>query len=251
MTTTKPIGPTYDRIGIGYARRRRPDARIAAQILRALGSAETIVNVGAGAGSYEPVERRVIGVEPAMTMIRQRVPAAAPVVRGCAEALPFATGAFEASLALLTIHHWSDWRAGLREMVRVARKRIVLFTWDPASEGFWARDYWPEFRENDRKIFPALPAIQEVTGVAEVIPIPIPHDCVDGFMGAYWRRPAAYLDPDVRQSISSFAAVDASVGLARLAADISDGTWERRYASISNLEELDLGYRLLIAAGAP
>src|SRR5881394_4216880 len=120
----RSAGETYDQIGVGYTRRRQADTRIAGRILDALGDAETIVNVGAGAGSYEPVDRRVVGVEPARTMIRQRGPTAAAVVRGYAEALPFATGAFAASLAVLTIHHWSDWRAGLREMVRVARQRV-------------------------------------------------------------------------------------------------------------------------------
>jgi SAM-dependent methyltransferase len=199
---TGPVGQAYDRIGVGYTHKRRPDARIAAQILRALGSAETIVNVGAGAGSYEPDDRRIVGVEPAMTMIRQRGSAAAPVVRGYAESLPFATGAFAAAMAVLTIHHWSDWRAGLREIMRVARERVVLFTWDPASTGFWLHTYVPDLLTGDQKRFPALSTIQAVIGRAEIVPVPIPHDCVDGFLGAYWQRPAAYLEPAVRQAIS-------------------------------------------------
>ncbi len=241
---------TYDRIGVGYARRRQADARIAAYILTALGDAETIVNVGAGAGSYEPADRRVVGVEPAMTMIRQRGPAAAPAVQGSAEALPFVTGAFAAALAVLTIHHWSDWRVGLREMLRVAQQRVVLLTWDPDSTGFWLHDYLPDLLEYDRRIFPTLPALREVAGSVEIVPVPIPHDCRDGFLGAYWRRPVAYFADDVRQAISSLATQDASAGLAQLAADTADGTWERRYANISHLEQLDVGYRLVIVAGA-
>lgn len=237
---------TYDRIGSGYPLKRQTDERLAQQIRRALGDADSIVNVGAGSGSYEPVGIRVVGVEPATTMIRLRGTDAAPVVRGRAEALPFAADAFAAALAILTIHHWADWRAGLREMVRVARKRVVIFTWDPASDGFWIRDYMPDLIDRDRRIFPALSAIQGVTGASEVIPIPIPHDCLDGFLGAYWRRPASYHELGVRQAISSLATRDADVGLARLAADLDNGEWARVHAGISKLPQLDVGYRLLV-----
>jgi hypothetical protein len=132
-------------------------------------------------------------------------------------------------------------------MQRVARRRVVLFTWDPGSAGFWLHDYLPDLLKTDRKKFPAVTALQEVTGPAEVVPVPIPHDCRDGFLGAYWRRPSAYLATDVRQSISSLATRDARAGLAQLETDIADGTWERRYATIQNLERLDVGYRLVIA----
>jgi SAM-dependent methyltransferase len=247
---TESVVQTYDRIGVGYARRRQADGRIAAHILAALGDTKTIVNVGAGAGSYEPTDRQVVGIEPAMMMIRQRGPTAAPAVCGYAEALPFAAGAFAAALAVLTIHHWSDWRAGLREMQRVARARMVLLTWDPDSAGFWLHDYLPDLLERDKSKFPSLSALQEVTGPAEIVPVPIPHDCRDGFMGAYWRRPAAYLVPDVRQAISTLATGEASVGLERLAADLANGEWERRYGSIAGIEQLDIGYRLVITGGA-
>jgi SAM-dependent methyltransferase len=208
------------------------------------------VNVGAGTGSYEPAGRRVVAVEPSAAMIAQRGAAAAPVLRGTAEALPLATGAFAASLAVLTIHHWADWRAGLRELARVCRDRIVIFTWDPASPGFWLRDYLPGLLGDDRKRFPELAAIQEETGQATVLPVAVPHDCADGFMGAYWRRPSAYLDAGARAAISSLAAADAGAGLARLAADVASGEWQRRYAGIAVLDELDLGYRLVIAERA-
>lgn len=248
MTMSGPTIQTYDRIGVGYARCRHADPRIANRILAALDDAETIVNVGAGAGSYEPVDRQVVGVEPSLTMIRQRPPTAAAVVQGYAEALPFKEKSFAASMAVLTIHHWSDWRAGLREMLRVSRRRVVLFTWDPASAGFWLHEYLPDHLANDRRRFPSLWALQEVLGPVQIIPVAVPHDCQDGFMGAYWRRPTAYLAPEVRGAMSGLATRDASAGITRLAADIANGTWDRRYAGISNLQQLDIGYRLVIAS---
>jgi SAM-dependent methyltransferase len=241
---------TYDRIGAGYGGKRRADPRIAKRIGDALGPAVTLVNVGAGTGSYEPTDRVVIAVEPAMTMIHQRSKDAGPVVRGYAEKLPFRHGTFDAALAILTIHHWKDWRAGLRELARVARERVVLFTWDPRAEGFWLRDYLPEIFEKDRQRFPDPQAMCGLLGGAEVHSVPIPHDCTDGFMGAYWRRPWAYLEPNVRAAISSFATDSAPSGLARLAQDLDTGDWHRKYESILQQEELDLGYRIIIC-GTP
>ena len=148
----------YDTIGRGYRELRRPDPRIAAAILRALGHARSVVNVGAGAGSYEPADRKVIAVEPSMTMIRQRSRDAAPVVRGLANALPFRDESFDASLAILTVHHWSDRQKGLDELRRASRRRVVILTWDPSYQGFWLHDYFPEIWEIDRRIFPSLEA---------------------------------------------------------------------------------------------
>ncbi|HEY8924917.1 MAG TPA: methyltransferase domain-containing protein [Polyangia bacterium] len=238
--------PRYDRIGEGYALRRRPDPRLAAAIWGALGEPGRLVNVGAGAGSYEPVDRPVIAVEPSLAMIRQRRVGAAPVVRACAEALPFADRAFSAALAVLTIHHWSDWRAGLREMRRVSLDRVVVLTWDPQAEGSWLGDYFSRLLENDRLRFPTIAAIGEVLGEIEVVTVPIPHDCTDGFMGAYWRRPQAYLDPGVRSAISSLATKDADGRLAMLADDLRTGAWARRHGDLLQRENLDLGYRLII-----
>ncbi len=240
----------YERIGIGYAGKRRPDSRLARQIRAAVGQARSIVNVGAGTGSYEPTDRIVMAVEPAATMIRQRGDSAAPAIQAYAEALPLSTGSFDAAMAILTIHHWRDWRVGLREMARVAQERVILFTWDPDSEGFWMRDYFPALLARDRQRFPSLHAIEETLGPASVVRVPIPHDCTDGFMGAYWRRPDAYLSPVVRQSISTLATADVEAGLARLEADLTNGTWHRNYEGIASLEELDLGYRLLVARSA-
>ena len=214
----------------------------------ALGDADSVVNVGAGAGSYEPRDRRVVAVEPAITMIRQRTAGAAPVVRACAEALPFPNASFAAALAVLSVHHWSDWQAGLRELLRVSRRKIVLFTWDPQSEGFWLADYFPQLLEKDRQRFPTLAALGAVLGEIEAVPVPIPHDCSDGFMGAYWRRPSAYLDPKVRAAISSLAAEASTGSLTRLADELGNGVWERKYGPMLQQDEVDLGYRLVVAS---
>jgi SAM-dependent methyltransferase len=238
----------YDRIGAGYALRRRPDPRLADMIGGALGAAESVLNVGAGAGSYEPQGRAVVAVEPAIAMIRQRPPFAAPAVQATAEELPFSDASFDAALAVLTIHHWPDWRAGLRELVRVARRRVVLFTWDPRSESSWLGDYFPSLIEADRRRFPSLATLQEILGAIEVFPVRIAHDCTDGFMGAYWRRPSAYLDPRVRSAISSLATGGSADCLASLARDLRTGAWERMHGGVLKLEEIDLGYRLVVAS---
>jgi len=240
----------YDRIGVGYRDFRRPDPRLDLAITRALSRAETVVNVGAGAGSYEPADRSVVAVEPAMTMIRQRRPGSAPVVQASATALPFRDDGFAAALAILTVHHWPDQARGLDELARVARRRIVVVTWDPSTSGFWlVDDYFPEIVELDRPIFPSIEAFKRAFGRVEVHPLPIPHDCVDGFLGAYWRRPHAYLDVGVRGAISTFAKLrDLEPGLHRLRRDLADGTWARRHGDLLDRSEMDLGYRIVIAA---
>jgi len=246
MTKADPSPARYDAIGEGYALRRRPEPRIAAAIEHALGDAATLVNVGAGAGSYEPSDREVRAVEPSETMIRQRRAGAAPCVRATAEALPFPDSAFDAAMAILTIHHWSDWRRGLGEMRRVARRRIVLLTFDPEASDFWLwRDYVPALLDLDRRIMPSLADMAEALGPFEAAPVAIPHDCVDGFLGAYWRRPEVYLDPAARRSMSSFARIDAEAELAALAGDLKSGAWAERHKALLELDELDLGYRLL------
>ena len=237
----------YERIGLRYAERRQADPRLARAIAGALGGASRVVNVGAGAGSYEPAAPRTVAVEPAAAMIAQRPATAAPCVRGRAETLPFGDGAFDAGLAVLTIHHWSDWRAGLRELVRVTRKKVVLFTWDPDSDGFWLRHYLPAMLVADRRRFPSLGALHEVLGDVQVQPVPIPHDCADGFLGAYWRRPEAYLDPSIRAGISSFSRDEFDAGLARLAADLDSGAWAREHGRALPMSELDIGYRLVVS----
>jgi SAM-dependent methyltransferase len=241
----------YDTIGRGYAARRRPDPRIAARITAALGDARSVVNVGAGAGSYEPADRRVVAVEPSMVMISQRRAGAAPVVRAVAERLPFAARRFDAALAVLTIHHWTDADLGFRELRRVASRRVVLAFDESMSSDFWlAAEYFPATAAELAATSPQLDDLVTGLGAQQVEVVPVPHDCVDGFAGAYWRRPEAYLDPAVRAGISFFAATapaEIEPGLARLRDDLDSGAWHARHADLLELDEVDLGYRLLVA----
>lgn len=238
----------YDRIGIGYAERRRPDERIAARISSALGRCYRVLNVGAGAGSYEPANRFVVAVEPSAEMIRQRPRTAAEAIQASAERLPFQDHSFDAALAILTIHHWPHRKEGLAEMRRVARESVVIFTWDPEHPGFWlVQDYFPEILEMDRPIFPSVQEIENAIGPVETQAIPVPADCSDGFLGAYWRRPAEYLDARARAAISAFSKFDSAAGLARLRRDLDDGTWFERHGRLEMLPELDIGYRLIVA----
>jgi len=237
----------YDRIGVGYTRGRREDPRIAARLHTALGDARTVLNVGAGAGAYEPRDREVVAVEPSQVMIAQRPPGAARVVRATAEALPFADGEFDAAMAVLSDHHWSDRAAGLRELRRVARRRAVLFQWDTRAlrDSWLVRDYLPFEADG-----PDIEAIGALLGATRIEPVPIPYDCRDGFLHAYWRRPHAYLDPEVRAGISVFHLLPAErveSAMARLRADLESGEWERRNRDLLDRDELDLGYRLVIA----
>lgn len=238
----------YDRIGLNYSDLRRPDPRIAAAIEAALGDSRTILNVGAGAGSYEPAGREVTALEPSIEMIRQRSAPAAAIVQGQAEDLPFADRAFDASMAILTIHHWSAQAKGLKEMRRVTRGPIVLLTYDPAFRGFWLADYIPELVALDEAQMPAMTDYERWLGPVAISSVPIPHDCSDGFLSAYWRRPSAYLDPRVRAAMSSFWALgDVSEPLARLESDLQTGVWAERYGHLLELESCDCGYRLVVA----
>jgi SAM-dependent methyltransferase len=237
----------YDKIGNNYAELRRPDRRIARIIERALGSAQTVLNVGAGTGSYEPTDRSLIAVEPSREMIRKRSPAAAQAVQASADELPFDDKSFDASMAILTLHHWPDKQAGLREMRRVTRGRIVLLTFDPSHRP-WLTDYLPELAALDEAQMPTMSDYEQWLGPVEITPVLVPHDCSDGFLYAYWRRPAAYLDKYIRSGSSSFWAIsNAEAGLQTLRRDLETGEWERRYAELLTLDEYDAGYRLLAA----
>jgi len=241
------MGVTYDSIGVNYSKLRTPDRRIAAALENALGSAQMILNVGAGTGSYEPVDRSVTAVEPSLEMIRQRSPNAAEVVQASAENLPFDDDSFDASLAILTVHHWAKPEAGLREMRRVTRGPIVLLTFDPSFRP-WLTDYLPELALLDDERMPVMSDYERWMGTVRVTPLLIPHDCSDGFLYAYWRRPFSYLDPHVRSGSSSFWAIgDAEAGLIKLKDDLDTGDWERRYAELIALDEYDAGYRLVVA----
>lgn len=238
----------FDSIGRGYAARRRPDGRIAAQLRAAIGDAADVVNIGAGAGSYEPEDLPVVAVEPSLAMIAQRT-RATRVVRARAEELPFRDAAFDCVMAVLTVHHWADRAAGLQQCARIARRRIVFLTWDPEAPGFWlVDDYAPELLAHDRRIFPPISEFTRAWGRIDVIPVPVPADCLDGFLGAFWRRPAAYLDPGVRSAISSFARVpDVERRMDALRADLASGAWARKNGHLAGHDELDLGYRLVVA----
>lgn len=237
----------YDLIGINYADLRRPDPRIGAIIDRALGSARTVVNVGAGTGSYEPADRSVVAVEPSAEMIRKRRPGAARAIQASADALPFDDASFEAAMAVLTIHHWPDKAAGLAEMRRVSSGPIVLLTFDPAHRP-WLTDYLPELAELDDAIMPAMADYERWLGPVQITPVPVPHDCSDGFLYAFWRRPTAYLDPHIRSGSSSFWAIkNSQAGIDRLKRDLETGEWEHRYGDLLALEAYDAGYRLVVA----
>jgi SAM-dependent methyltransferase len=241
------VAALYDIIGQDYCRYRQPDPRIRDAIVHHLGDARTVVNVGAGTGSYEPTDRFLIAVEPSQVMIRQRAHDAAPAVQSTATALPFRDAAFDASMAILTVHHWPDLENGLLELRRVTSGRIVIVTWDPLSPGFWLTDYFPGTLAADRQVFPTLLQIGRVLGAMTVSELLIPHDCSDGFLGAYWRRPDAYLSDGVRSAISTFSKLgDISVGLKRLRQDLKTGNWHRRYGSVLGMKELDLGYRIVV-----
>lgn len=238
----------YDTIGVDYANLRRPDPRIAALVEAALGDAQTVLNVGAGAGSYEPAGRTVTALEPSAEMIAQRPPGAAPAVQGSAEDLPFADNSFDAVMAVLTIHHWTDKARGLAEMRRVARARVIVLTYDPEFRGQWQTEYWPALVGLDDGVMPPMAFFAERLGPVEIMPVPVPHDCTDGFLYAYWRRPQAYLDPQVRKGSSGFWLIEGvEDGVRRLEADLASGAWTERNAALLEADSADMGYRLVMA----
>ena len=237
----------YNRLAEAYAICRKPDDRIAARIWAHTRDNWRIVNVGAGVGAYEPKNCEIVALEPSREMMAKRTNHVAMLVRGGAEKLPFADNCFHAAMAILTIHHWSDIPAGLKEMLRVAKERVILFTWVGYGNNFWLEDYLPEIKGVDERLFPALNELEKILGGISVETIEIPHDCTDGFMCAYWRRPEAYLDSRVRKAISTFSRIaDVKEGLSHLGKDVADGSWARKYGHLTHKERLDLGYRLVI-----
>lgn len=248
-------GGAYDRIGVGYGRVRRPDPRIGARIEAALGDATTVLNVGAGTGSYEPAGREVTAVEPSAVMIAQRPPGAAPVVRARAEALPFDDDSFDAAMAIITVHHWDDAAAGLAEMRRVARDRVVVLSFDaPALAGMWmVRDYVPRLLEIHEEMMGPFAELAAALPGARVEPVPIPRDCTDAFWCALWDRPELHLDPELRRGSSGWQVMEAAElaaaeqGIEALRADLASGAWDERHGHLRDAAELDVGLRLLVA----
>ena len=248
ITNTKTErGPGEDKFK--YSLLRIPDPYIELEIRNALGDAKSVVNIGAGTGSYEPRKVEVVAVDLSYNMIRQRSGDAAPVLQASAEWLPFTDNSFDAALAVLTLHHWTDTASGLQEMARVARKRVVILTWDPASEGFWlVQKYFPEILQIDREIFPSMNVIRDILGPLSVRVLPIPAECIDGFLGAYWKRPSAYLDGSVRSGMSTFSKINTlQEGIQLLKTDLENGNWEQEFSYLLDKDFLDAGYRILVA----
>ena len=256
---TQPAQPStsavYDTIGLGYVAHRRVEPRWEALIHEQLGDGRVVVNVGAGTGNYEPFDRAVVAIEPSSVMVGQRAAGAAPAVRASGSALPVASGCADVALAILTMHHWDDWAAGLVELCRVAPRRIVLTMDFELHSRFWfLEDYVPQVGEATRILEPGYVAVAEAIGAGggdvDVIPLLVPRDMQDGVLGAYWCRPEAYLDPAVRANCSGLALADPAVvarGVAALEADLASETWQRRHADLAELEAIDLGYRLVVA----
>ena len=247
-------GVRYDTIGAGYAAHRREDPRVAARIARALGDARTVVNVGAGAGSYEPRDRWVLAVEPSDVMAAQRPPGRPPAVRAFADALPLRDDSVDAALAVLTVHHWDDGReAGVRELRRVARGPVVVVTFDAAAHSrMWlVADYLPEVGELDRRSFPTIEQLTRwLGGSVSVAVLPVARETPDGTFAAFWAHPERVLDPAARAATSGFARMPAAVvarAVDALERDLRSGTWDARHADLRTLPELDVGLRLVVA----
>jgi SAM-dependent methyltransferase len=242
----------YEAHGAGYADRRQPDPRIAALVHAALGDARTVINVGAGAGSYEPTDRHVVAVEPSAAMRAQRPLHLAPALDATAERLPFDDNSFDAAMATITIHQWSDVDCGLRELRRVSRGPVAVLTFD--ADGlldFWLNEYVPEVIATERVRFPAIDRVASVLGgQVEVLDVPIPIDCTDGFGEAYYARPEAFLEADVRAAQSGWVLTDPEVvsrGVAKLADDLASGRWDERHGHLRSQPELIGAVRLVLA----
>jgi len=241
----------YEQIGVGYADYRKPDPRIEAQIRRAIGDVELVCNVGAGAGSYEPQDVPVIAVEPSRVMSSQRRNRAKCILAATAEQLPLRDDAVDASMAVLTIHHWLHPEQGLAEMRRIARRQVIFAFDPPLLDSFWlVQDYLPEILDLEAKRSLSIAAIAQLLHTDSIETVNVPHDCSDGFLTAYWRRPEMYLEPSVRRSISPFMQLPEQVvndALDQLRRDLSTGLWHRKHAGLLSTTSCDFGYRLVVA----
>jgi hypothetical protein len=256
MVGSIPAGDfDYDRHGHGYAAHRQADPRIAAYVHRGLGAARTVLNVGAGAGSYEPADRQVVAVEPSPVMRAQRPPQLLPAVDATAERLPFDSQSFDAAMAMVTVHQWPDLAAGLTELRRVARGPVVVLTFDPdVLSRLWLAQYAPELMAAECGRMPAIGAIcAALGGHCDVLPVPIPIDCSDGFAEAYYARPERFLDPAVRQAQSAWGFVDPAVqqrAVARLRADLDSGKWDEMYHDLRTQPQFDGALRVVVGQPA-
>ncbi|MGN6501512.1 MAG: class I SAM-dependent methyltransferase [Pseudolysinimonas sp.] len=241
----------YGRLGPGYAAIRQPDPRIEALVWRALGDARSVINVGAGAGSYEPRDREVTAVEPSASMRAERPADRVPAIDATAQDLPFPDDSFDAAMASVTIHQWPDLAAGLGEMRRVARGPVVILTFTPqVPEPWWMPVYVPELFEVEARRMPALDTVAEgLGGRVEVSVVPVPADCIDGFGQAFFARPERTLDPDVRRAMSAWSFVDPAVEqryVDELGADLASGAWDERWGHFRSLPQFDVGLRLVV-----
>jgi hypothetical protein len=246
----KPSSQLYERIGSRYGAIRQPDHRLQGRITSALGDARPVLNVGAGTGNYEPIDRPVVALEPSEVMARQRRPGSAPVVRGVAEELPFADRSFGAALATFTVHHWSNVRAGLVEFRRVSHRQVLLVHDRDLCDYYWITEYFPEMLTVPSEQHPAVDELCRSLDVIRIEVLPIPADCSDGFCSAFWARPEALLDPALRAGSSSLSQLDRAIAEANvehLQADLASGDWDSRYGFLRSLPEFDMGYRLIIA----
>lgn len=243
--------PIYDQIGTNYSKTRHTDPRIQNTIMKALGNCETILNVGAGSGSYEPRDRQVVSLDPSLVMLKQRTDLSY-TVRGIAELLPFPDKSFDAAMGVSTIHHWSDKSHGIKELKRVVKDRVVIFTWDRKliSNSWLLCDYLPASKDFALKLSIAIEAYASMfEAPVEIIHVPIPWDCLDGFPEAYWRRPNEVLDPVVWKSVSILTLIpeyERTKGLNRLALELRNGQWRKKYGHLLKLEEYDMGIRLVV-----
>ena len=252
--SSRGVEPRYDTIGHGYARTRREDPRLRARIHAALGDARIVVNVGAGAGSYEPLDRHVIAIEPSDVMAAQRSRRHAPAIRANAAAVPLRDGAADAAMAVLTVHHWDgECERGVREMRRVSRGPVVIVTYDAEVSGaMWLMaEYLPEVAALDRAIFPPPASVASwLGGDVAIESIPVPRDCQDWMLGSFWAHPERVLDTDARNATSGFARMAQDVVdrvVAEVGRDLASGAWHARHGALLQLDEYDVGLRLVVA----
>jgi SAM-dependent methyltransferase len=243
--------PRYDWLGTTYTATRREDPKLAAQIRSALGDGRTLLNVGAGAGAYEPRDRTVLAVEPSPVMIAQRPAHAAPAVLAAAERLPFVDGSFDAGMALHTVHHWNDPAAGLRELRRVARRVVVVAGDAEVIDRLWlTAEYFPGMAFGGRRDLQPQAIARRLGGRTEIRPLHVPVDCLDGFTEAFIARPEAYLDPEVRRNMSTFRLLpddQVAAGVAHLRRDLDSGAWDARHGELRRLSRLDIGLRIVVS----